>query len=193
MRVWWLLGLILLVVGCASVTPPPLLVPPLPLLQDPAPEPVVEPVLPSSERNHLIDSEPLWLEENPVTVAMKAAKRATMSPSSVGFERGMLVYPYYPYAVYRVDVPLRGSLHVQLQPGEEIRVVGGLRPTDWHVQRDDAQTSLEASHLTVTPQEANLQGRMILLTSKGVYYLDVRSHETYGLYGVSWRHPKASR
>lgn len=192
----WLIVVVLLLVGCATVPPEPMAPPPLPLLQEPPPVVEQTPQLPAEDRSRLLDSEPHWPTENPVQVAAKAAKRATLMPASVGFNRGMLVYPYYPYAVYRVDVPIGGSLHVQLQRGEEIRLVDGLRDVHWRIQRDDARSALEESHLSVTPQEANVHGRMTLITAHGleqrVYYLDVHSHETHGLYGVSWRHPGKS-
>jgi type IV secretory pathway VirB9-like protein len=197
MRRWLWFGIILMA-GCTTVQPPAHTPPPLPLLAEPVVEEAPAQELPAAERNLLMDSEPYWPAENPVTVVAKAAKRATVTPSSVGFERGMLVYPYRPYSVYRVDVPFRGSLHIQLQPGESIRLVAGLRKEEWMIQRDDAATSLEASHLAVTATEANLQGRLMIVTSttstERVYYLDVHSQESQGLYGVSWRHPpKVSR
>jgi type IV secretory pathway VirB9-like protein len=182
-------AVLVVVAGCATVHPPEVTPPPLPLLPSSAVEEAPAPALPLEERGLLMDSEPRWPAENEIHVIKKAVKRATVTPALVGFDRGMLVYPYRPYAVYRVKVPFRGSLHIQLQPGEEIRLVGGLRPEDWFVQREDAPTTLEASHLALTPKEAHLEGRMMLVTSKGVYYLDVRSDESTGLYGVSWRHP----
>jgi type IV secretory pathway VirB9-like protein len=185
---WVWFGLLLLS-SCATVPPPEHTTPPLPLLPAPAVESVQTPELPVADRELLLNSEPFWPKANPVEVTAKATKRATVTPASVGFKRGMLVYPYRPYAVYRVDVPFRGSLHIQLQPGEDIRLVGGLRAEEWIVQREDSLTSLEPSHLAVTAKEANLQGRMILVTSKGSYYLEVHSQETVGLYGVSWQHP----
>ena len=58
-------------------------------------------------------------------VVAKAAKLARMKPALAGFDRGMLVYPYRPYSIYWASVPLWGALHIQLQLGEEIRVVAG--------------------------------------------------------------------
>jgi type IV secretory pathway VirB9-like protein len=181
--------LLIVIFGCETVAPPPPPVPPLPLLPPPAVE-APPPELPREDRVAMLDSEPAWVQEDPLKVERQAAKRAMIKPSSVGFQRGMLVFPYRPYTIYWLDVSLRGSLHVELQPGEEIRLVSGLRPTDWTVQRDDASTKTEASHLSITPHETDLSGRMTLITSLGVYYLDLHSRESDGVYGVSWRHPR---
>lgn len=176
-------------VSCATVERPPLAIPSLPVDTGVLSEPVApEPPLAAEERHVLLD-EPVWVEGPPLKVAVKAEKLAMLKPALAGFDRAMLVYPYRPYATYWADVPVRGSLHIQLQPGEVIRLVGGLRETDWIVQRDDAVTLLEVSHLLVTPQELNIEGRMTLVTSWGVYYVLLHSQETSGLYGLSWRHP----
>lgn len=134
-------------------------------------------------------SEPEWPQENPIAAMQKARRTSTMSPVSSAFTRGEVVYPYREGAVYRIDVPFQGTTHLRLQPGEKILGGSGLRPTDWHVQRMDGKTPTEPSHLLLTPQAANVRGQMAVITSRGNYYLDVRSHETVGLTAVSWRHP----
>ena len=185
----WLVMLML--VGCATVPPPAVEVPPLPVE---VPAEVVAPSapsLPAEDRAHLLSSEPHWVEGPPLQVSVKAAKLARMAPSLGGFDHGMLVYPYRPYAVYGpLLISVHGGLHVQLQPGEVIRLVGPPPESEWKVDRDDATTMRESSHLFIFPKgEPPMEGRLTLITSCCTYYLDLKSHEASGIYGVSWRHP----
>lgn len=193
MRRALLIGCLLVSAGCAYVEPPAAPIPALPL---PPPAVVDEgpaPTIAAEEQVRLFDSEPPWPTEPTAQVVTKANRRATLSPAAQGFDRGMLVYPYRPYGVYLSDVSCEGSLHIQLQKGEAIRLVAGLQPEDWIVQREDAPTSLESSHLTVTPHRPDVHGRLTLVTAlageERIYYLKLKSHATHGLYGISWRHP----
>jgi type IV secretion system protein TrbG len=187
--VWMLLA------GCATVPP----VPPMVHVPDPPPV-VVEPTalspappsLPAEEWERLMSSEPGWPPENPLTAITQATRRATLAPTAQAFVRGVLQFPYRPGAIYRIDVAVTGTTHLSFPAGERILVYGGLRPTDWFVQRVDGEGLQEASHLLITPQERQRRGRLTIVTSKGVYYLDLRSHEEVGVTGVIWHHPEAA-
>lgn len=186
--------LLVLCAGCQTIPPAPEPIPPLPLAVDDVPvQTAPAPPLSAEDRATLIDSEPRWVEGKPLEVTRKAARMALVKPAIQGFDRGMLVYPFRNYGVFWAAVPLFGSLHIQLQPGEMIRLVASLPESDWIVQRDDASSPLEVSHLVISPKKEHLQSKLTLITTMGVYYLELETQEATGLYGLSWKHPARPR
>lgn len=182
---------LLLLSGCATLdVPEPITVPELPLLPQATVADVAEPEVPPAEMNRLMDSEPTWPEESSTRAIASAVRRATMGPASVGFQRGMLIYPYREGQIYRIDVPFVGGTHLAFPAGEEIKIDGGLREIDWFVQKSDAVDPQESSHIFLTPKRCPARGQYTVVTSKAAYYLAVQCHETHGLYGVTWRHPR---
>jgi type IV secretion system protein TrbG len=164
----------------------------------PQPEPIAAPAVsaPEPEVQELPAPKdlPIMRPENPpddpIKVVHRANQRALMSPTDERFNEAMLVYPYVPAALYRVDTAIHQPTDIVLPPGEVFSGAKGLDPKFWVLERRDVgEGEGVQTHLILLARHPNRHGGLRIFTHKSVYYLSVFSHDDKSMIAVTWQHP----
>jgi len=177
----WLVGSLLVLVGCATTHPPP---PPLslPMVADvPVVEPLSPPPLPVPLAPPLNDA-----PADPAHVITRANAAALVQPTAADFVRSTVVFRYQPGAIYLLTLGAQEPLDIILQPGERLLIFssGDERFADQKAEDQDPV------HILMRASRSHLTTKVTMVTTKGFYYLKLRSRATEGLTSVMWRHPE---
>lgn len=184
-RAWLMVVLGSLTVGCAARLPAPVRVDPAPSTTTaPAPEP-------PTRVASVVDHDAVPSGEPPLPAIREANRQALRAAQGQRFSHARLHYPYVPDRLYRVDTAVSFPTTLIFAPGEWVLEYVGLND-DWIVKVVDVgEADTRASHVVLAAKHPKLHQGLTVITTRGAYFLDVRSHAHTGrqLTAVSWVHP----
>lgn len=130
-------------------------------------------------------------ERSAKEVIEEANERARRAPTPEGFSNATHVYDYMPGRLYQAWGAPNHLTSLVFSPGEEVISYGLGDTVRWLVEKTHSGAGADRHTLLVLePRARGLHTTMVVTTSIGTYYVELKSYQHTYLASVSFRHPR---
>jgi type IV secretion system protein VirB9 len=127
-------------------------------------------------------------------VAMAVAQAAPAEAQTAARSKTTKTFTYLPNEIYTIYCKEGRVTDIQLQPGEELKSIGGGDSTRWIVDKDISGTGAARQwHVWLKPVAAGITTNFIINSDRHSYHLDAYATVSRSTPIVNWRYPQDER